>query len=173
MEQNAFIKKLKLQSGDLKSALKHKVWQFMKRYDWIQASVSTSLDLTREIEQETSHPSVLSLSVLKYLCGSKSCLLGDEGDLADAVTEGWRARSWREGVCVCVWLEGWHLWASLDSVTRCQPVCDSTLVLVTLIIHSRTTCKRETDWCLNPQRGTSKFRAAAFQVNHKSNGFII
>lgn len=102
MEQNAFIKKLKLQSGDLKSALKHKVWQFMKRYDWIQASVSTSLDLTREIEQETSHPSVLSLSVLKYLCGSKSCLLGDEGDLADAVTEGWRARSWREGVCVCV-----------------------------------------------------------------------
>ena len=45
---------------------------------------------SREREQETSHPSLLSLSVLKYLCGSETCLLGDEGDPVDAVTDGCR-----------------------------------------------------------------------------------
>ena len=107
-------RKPKLQSGDPRFALKTRVKSYHPAKKWFSSH-------HRGRGQETSHPSPLSLSVLKYLCGSETCLLGDEGDPADAVTDG--CRKWgREGA----WLVWWHLWASLDSVTRCQPVCDST-----------------------------------------------
>lgn len=95
---------------------------------------STSCDRSMKMEQKNQRGSRKKANHRFSRCQSqnpsaaqKIGLLGDDGDLADVVTE-------RRGVR----LVGWHLRASLHCVTRCRLVCDSTRVRVILIIHGCT-----------------------------------
>lgn len=93
-------------------------------------------------------PSPPSPSFPKYLCASKSCLLGDEGKLARRCRDGGRDGEVMS-MCGCLagtagrCVVGWGGWASLDKPTGCRPACASTLALVMWIFHSPVTAHTE------------------------------